>query len=280
VTLDEFLASVETRSASVAGQQASAWHAVGLTIRRLGGVSAFFQSAVAPSGTQAGSGRLKLSQIAAALVEHGCGLDSAQEALVLDALCDKLGETHSGRSSSSSGSTDSLSVSPRHFSTVLEANTTLAQGSLRSPAGAAHAAQEQATHGGRAGASAGPPPGMAAQTAAAAQRLEQLPGLGRAGSAHAACASAWTKILTYLASEPSFAATVEDKFNQAASSGSNALDILALALCFKAKGLALARNELAAFYADSDVNSNGSINLEEFLLVVQRHRELRYGSST
>jgi hypothetical protein len=121
---------------------------------------------------------------------------------------------------------------------------------------------------------------MAAQTAAAAQRLEQLPGLGRAGSAHAACASAWTKILTYLASEPSFAATVEGKFNQAASSGPNALEIHALAQCFKANGLTLPRNELAAFHADSDVNANGSINLEEFLLVVQRHRELRYGSST
>ena len=252
----------------MAGQQASAWHAVGLTIRRLGGVSAFFQSAAASSGAQAGGGsRLSLSQIAAALAEQGCGLDSAQEALVLDGLCDKLSEANSSRS-----------VSPRHFSSVLEANTTLAQGSLRSPVGAAHAAQEQTAHGGRAGASAGPPPGMAAQTAAAAQRLEQWTGHGPASSAHAACASAWTKLLTYLASEPGFAATVEDSFNQAANSAANALSIHELAQCFRTRGMSLSRNEMAAFYADCDVNSNGSINLEEFLLVVQRHRELRYGS--
>ena len=250
VTLDEFLASVETRSASVAGQQASAWHAVGLTIRRLGGVSAFFQSAVAPSGAQPGNGGLTLSQIAAALVEHGCGLDSAQEALVLDALCDKVSETNSSRSSIR-GSNSPISVSPHHFSTVLEANTTLAQGSSRSPGKAA----------------------LAAQAAAAAERLEQLPGLGPGGSAHVVCANAWTKVLNYLASEPSFAGVIEDKFDEAADAGSNSLELHELELCLKKQGLSLSSNELAAFHADCDVNIDGTITIDDFLMAVQRHRE-------
>jgi len=226
----------------VAGQQASAWHAVGLTIRRLGGVSAFFQSAAAaPLDTRASeSGRLSLSEIAAALAEQGCGLDSAQEALVLDALCDKPSETSS-----------SISVSPRRFSSVLEANTTLAQGSSRSPVKSA----------------------LAVQTAAAAQRLEQWTGHGPASSAHAACASAWTKILNYLASEPGFAGVIEDKFDEAADAGSNSLDIHELERCLKKQGLSLSSNELAAFHADSDVNSDGNITIDDFLMAVQRHRE-------
>jgi len=230
---------------------------VELTVRRLGGAHALFHAGT-PAGAAPG-GQLPLAQLAATLAQHGCGLDTAQEALVLDALGD-------GRHPTPSRGGGPAAVSLPELSAALHAN-----------AAAAHAAQQQAAHGGRAGASAGPPPGMAAQAAAAA-------GAGRlartAPELEASCAAAWTAVLAHLASEPGFAAAVEDLFARDAADGRGALDIHALAACLAAQGVPLTRSELAAFHADCDANMDGTITLDEFLVAVQRNRELRFGNNT